>query len=137
MQVILKVNGVDWTISHGSEHGVNKSVGPGADMRNSLRRNLQIDPLLRSQNLKITPRGNREGRVSFSTSLECPTVEAATYQSFAYPNNWPDQGDIWFIEGGNTIKLINAGIDDTTTVQVGKTVLINWTIIYSEVQFAP
>ena len=132
MQVILKVGAVDWIIADGAEHGLNKSVGPGADMRNSLRRNLQIDDLLRSQTNKITPRGNRSGRVSFTTTLECATIEAATYQSFAYPYNWPDQGDIWFVEGSRTIKLIGAGIDDISTAQVGRSVIITWNIVYSQ-----
>jgi len=109
VQVIHKGFG-DFKLADGPEHGINKRVGPSADMRNGARVNLQVDQLLRSNAVSVKNRNNLAGRISFSVSMECATVEAATFQSFAFPINIPRRGDIWFVEGAITIKLINAGI---------------------------
>lgn len=134
MQVILK-GSPDFNLADGAEHGLNKRVGPGDDMRVGAKVNLQVDEILRATAVKIRNRGNLSGRVSFSVQMECNSIEAATFQAFAFPFNVPRAGDIWFVEGTRTIKLIGGGIEDISTVQIGKTIIITYTIVYGAVEF--
>jgi hypothetical protein len=120
-------------LCHGSERGVGNHVGPADDHRGNIRAIVQIDQVIGAAAVTLQDRGNRQGRESFTVNVELASIEAAFMYTKTYAYGLTRFGEIRMVEGAQTVKLVNAHIEDVAYRQSGVNVAITYTITFGAV----
>lgn len=128
MRVSIYVGETETVLAHGSTLGVGNHVGPGEDLRGSLRAASQTDEVIDADEVTIAGRGNKSGNLSFSVEVQLGSVEAATVYALTFPATCPRAGEIRFVEADKVISMPGAHIDDIAFFQRGISVSFTFQI---------
>jgi hypothetical protein len=120
-------------LCHGTQRGVGLHSGPADDHRGNIRALAQVDPIIGGTSVTIQDRGNKQGRESFTVSVELASMEAAFLYTKTYAYGLPRFGEIRFVEGAQTVKLVNAHIEDVSYRQHGVSVDLTYSITFGAV----
>lgn len=133
MQITLKTSAAvpeQYILAHGPSRAQGNHVGPDS-LEHDARVTVQVVETVRGTTATPKNRGNRVTSMSFSVTVICADVQAASTYALDYPKTLPREGTIWFKTELDNVSITRVLYDAVLQVVRARATGSSVTIFYS------